>query len=244
MVRRREAQHVPQRRRSLLRGPLPPRRRDRHHLGGRRTRRREAHLLPRTPSGGEPHRQRAQGHGGAEGRRRHALHAHGPRARHDHAGVRAHRGGALGHLRGIQRRCHRGSDSRCRVEVGRDGERRQSGGEEFAAEVDLRCGDREGTVRGHRGEGAGVRREGGGWERVGERGGARSVYRCGGVSEAGVSLRMDGCGGSSFHSLYLWLDGSTERSDAFYGWICALCNAYYCQQLRTSPASWTIRSEF
>ena len=68
--------------------------------------------LRRAARGGLPHRQCPPLAGGEEGRSRHALHGHDPRAGHRRARLRAHRRPALSRLRGLQPgrapRAHRG----------------------------------------------------------------------------------------------------------------------------------------
>ena len=108
LVRRRRAQ----RQRQLPR-PSPGRagRRDRADLGARRPRRGAPPLhLPRTPRGGLPLRQRAQGGRGAEGRPRHPLHADDPRGRLRAARLRPDRRDPLGGVRRLLARSTRRPD--------------------------------------------------------------------------------------------------------------------------------------
>ena len=97
-----------------LRGPPPGRAGGPHrdHLGPGRGGGLPAHLLSRAEAQRRPGGQRAPGPRRAPGRPGLRLHGHDARARLHHAGLRPHRGGALGGVRRLQRggaaRPHRG----------------------------------------------------------------------------------------------------------------------------------------
>ena len=81
-------------------------------LGGRRAGRQPPRDLRRTARAGLPHGERAARARHRQGRPGRDLHGHGARAGRGDAGLRAHRRGALGDFRRLQRAVDRGPDRR------------------------------------------------------------------------------------------------------------------------------------
>ena len=93
------------------------RRPGRHHLGGRRPDPRREDHLPAAARARLQVRQRAEGQRRQEGRPRHHLPADDPGGRLRHAGLRAHRRGALGRVRRLLARQPRRPHRRRRLQV-------------------------------------------------------------------------------------------------------------------------------
>ena len=111
VVRRRQAQRLPQRARPSRRGR--PRRQGRVPLGRRAGRHAHDHLR-RSARRGEAVRERAEVTRCGEGRPRRDLHADDPRAAGRDAGLRAHRRAALGGVRRLRARLARPTASTTR----------------------------------------------------------------------------------------------------------------------------------
>ena len=159
--------------------------------------------------------------GRRQGRPHRHLHGHGAGACRRDAGLRAHRGGALGHLRRVQPALHRrprgGFDLQGDHHAGRGAPRRPAGGAQGERRRGADDGRREHRVR-HRLQ-ADRRRH------RHDRGPRRLVGRRAGGAVDGGRAGGDGRGGPALHPLHVRFDGEAEGGAAHAGGLPAVHDA-------------------